>query len=750
VKSIPVVASTVAPYSRQALVLKLNGAIETMRFRVAKYGRAYDKRKVMSACEQFVNALNGCSGRTLQERWRTFESTVWKKWTAGENRPSPPNYWAWGPRVIVITRLVTPSWEWTKDVYLTNWVLRLPEADSLFREHDRLVRALDKVSWASGHSRHNAARSGLRLMLVRGYQELTEITDADLEQMPTDDRGADVLDAALCSLGVFHRTPQRGSSRKNRRGQKSVHELVEIADIPERFREVTALYLATYQTRISDVYVTRRHKVIALAHFWRFLAQRYPEVRRSAEVSPAQARSYIPCAIERAREVRRGRAADDATRITAHSRLVDVRTFFSDICTWATEPDSPFVAFAPRSVPLTRHDLVNIGFEKARKQQTARTTATVLDLEREMPNLRSHASRTWRESQTALKNAPSDSSAKAVEAAAFWDWALLELLLQSGLRIEEASELTALDILKRRLPDGSLYYMLHIKPSKFDRARVIPIGDGLGRVLAEILQHVKSFYGTTDVPFCNHWDHNERRPRPAGPYLLQGAKHPSPIGIQTIRGRLKAISVTIGVKRSDGTPLVVLPHDCRRVFASEHLNNNTPVHVIQALLGHATIDTVMVYAKLYPRNLVEEYRKAVRGLYNTFHGTDSLKNPTAEEWAAFERSCSMRDMGTHLCALPTGEHCPRGLVCLGCVHAQPKKSATPIFRRMLASHERALAVAKLSGEPAGQVAARELEVARIRGALQRAEELSAGVAAAIESAADLVSILPPQKSGKAS
>ena len=97
-KSIPVVASTVARYSRPALVVKLNGAIETMRFRVAKYGQAYDKRKAMSACEQFVNALDGCSGRTVQERWRTFESTVWKKWTAGENRPSPPNYWAWGPQ----------------------------------------------------------------------------------------------------------------------------------------------------------------------------------------------------------------------------------------------------------------------------------------------------------------------------------------------------------------------------------------------------------------------------------------------------------------------------------------------------------------------------------------------------------------------------------------------------------------------------------------------------------------------------
>ena len=89
-------------------------------------------------------------------------------------------------------------------------------------------------------------------------------------------------------------------------------------------------------------------------------------------------------------------------------------------------------------------------------------------------------------------------------------------------------------------------------------------------------------------------------------------------------------------------------------------------------------------------------------------------------------------MGTHLCALPTGEHCPRGLVCLGCTHAQLKKSAVPVFRRMLASHQRSLDAARDHSEPAGQIAARELELVRIRGALQRAEELGDDVAAAIE------------------
>jgi len=75
------------------------------------------------------------------------------------------------------------------------------------------------------------------------------------------------------------------------------------------------------------------------------------------------------------------------------------------------------------------------------------------------------------------------------------------------------------------------------------------------------------------------------------------------------------------------------------------------------------------------------------------------------------------------------------------VHAQPKKSAVPAFLRMLASPQRELAAAKVRGEPAGQLAARELEVIRITSALQRAEDLTDDVAAAIEAAAGPVADL---------
>jgi integrase len=545
----------------------------------------------------------------------------------------------------------------------------------------------------------------------------------------------DALDAVLCDAGVLDRSPQRGAQRRLRTGRLSPAGVLEGSAVPERFGEVHRLYLEAYQRRISDVYATTRHKHNSLEKLWAFLDTAHPEIQSTAQVRRAHMLAFVGQAIEQAATVQRRQPhlADGEVRLTAHQWLVNVRCFFADICSWAGEPDSPFASWAPPAVPLERHDLVGVGFEKARQRQTKRQAAAIFDLEREVPKLRALATRRWQDATTALQQAPDDPKARRDEVDRFWDWALLELLLQSGLRIEEACELTTLDILKRRQTDQRAYYLLHVKPSKFDRARVIPIGDGLGRVIAQIIRHVKAFYNTTEVPACDGWDSREKRAGPHAPYLLQGAGHPSQIAYGKIRSRLARLSRDAGATRADASPLILRPHDCRRVFASEHLNNNTPIHVIQALLGHAFPDTVMVYAKLYPNTLVEEYRKTVHAGYLDFHGPDSDRAPNAAEWAAFSESLELRDMGTHLCALPAGEHCSRGLVCLGCNSAQPKRSAVPIFRKMLTSHENALARAR-EREPAGQIAARELEVQRIAGALRRADALTDDVAAAIEPA----------------
>jgi integrase len=715
-------------FDADAVMADLERTVREWRFSAGETGR------MVCRCEEMVGVLADCAGVTVQDRWDDFETRLWPDWAAGRNRIGG-ELWRWGTWALILTRAVRPSWAVMATGRVAQWLGRLPDHDPLIVQAATLGAAVESLDWVSGRGRELAVSLGVKVLLVGGHYQLDAITDHDLAGIPATTKGQDALDAALCRLGILARTPKRGITRRRRVGRLSPAQLVAQSRIPDRFRPVTVLYLETYAARISDVYATLRHKETAIAHFWRYVDQHHPDVGGCADLTPGQARGFVTYAIERARLVRRGAARDDGDTTTAHAWLTDVRCFFADVCTWAAEPGSPFAGHAPAMVPLTRHDLVGVGFEQARRRSAARMAATVIDLEREMPNIRAFALRRWHDSEQALCERPDDAKLAAAEADAFWDWALLELLVLSGLRIEEACELTTLDILKRRQADGRTYYLLHVKPSKFDRARVIPIGDGLGHVLAEIIRHVKRFYGAPAVPACDHWDHHEGRARPRAPYLHQGHKHPSAFGITTIRTRLARLSRAAGARRADGTALVLRPHDCRRVFASEHLNNHTPPHVIQALLGHATIDTVMVYAKLYPAELVEGYRRALRGTYITAHGPDALRNPTAGEWAAFSASCSMRDMGTHLCALPAGEHCPKGLVCLGCVHAQPKKSAAPVFRRMLASHRRALTRAEEVGEPAGQIAARELEVQRIEHALRRAEELTHDVAAAIEAEA---------------
>ena len=140
----------------------------------------------------------------------------------------------------------------------------------------------------------------------------------------------------------------------------------------------------------------------------------------------------------------------------------------------------------------------------------------------------------------------------------------------------------------------------------------------------------------------------------------------------------------------------------------------------------------MIYAKLYPSWLIEEYRKTFRGLYNTHYGEDGLKNPTTEEWAAFAANCNLREHGNtslrpaHRRTLPQWADLPR---LHSCTTREERRSDLQADARQQSPTKPQHGTRT---ERAGQIASRELEIVRIKGAWQRAEELSDDVAAAIE------------------
>ena len=625
--------------------------------------------------------------------------------TAGRMPDAPAGWWA-TVRLLILTRALAASLPFLRRVRIRPLLAPLPAEHPLALADRRLRGATDEIGRISAQARQRAPDHTVRLMLARGYDRLEQITDEDLIEADWGTAArVDTIDALLCHLGVFGRTAVRGWSKTRRaRHQPTVAELVSRKGIAERFAPLTVCYLEHARSRLGYTHGTIKARVQNIARFWWFIEETYPEIDEPAKLRPEHGRAFLHASIEHSRTVRRGPGADgrEDDRLTVYATVGDVRVIFHDFCAWALEEDSPFAALAPSVPPLKHHDFQAVGFTGVRNRQEAKTHAHVLDLERELPGIRAHALNAWQNARAQLREDPAYTARLRDDTRAFWEWALLEMFVQSGLRIEEALELTALDVLKRSLPDGRAYYLLNVKPSKNGRARLPPIGDGLGRVLAEIVRHVRAFYRASAIPAVDACDFHENQLRSRAPYLLQGHGYPRTMSQTTVRDLLKRVSLAAGAKRADGSPLYFRPHDGRRVFASEHLNNNTPVHVIAALLGHASLDTVMVYAKLYPTTLLEEYRKAVRGSFLAAHGPEALRNPTAADWQEFSRSCGMRDMGTHLCALPTGDHCSRGLVCLGCNHAQPKKSAAPTFRRMLVSHRRELSRAHTRGDRPGR------------------------------------------------
>jgi hypothetical protein len=62
---------------------------------------------------------------------------------------------------------------------------------------------------------------------------------------------------------------------------------------------------------------------------------------------------------------------------------------------------------------------------------------------------------------------------------------------------------------------------------------------------------IRSGLNSESVPVCDHWDLLEKRPRHPAPYLIQDVRHPSTAGIQTIRSRIREISIAAGARRSD-------------------------------------------------------------------------------------------------------------------------------------------------------------------------------------------------------
>ncbi|MEF3694798.1 MAG: site-specific tyrosine recombinase/integron integrase [Candidatus Cloacimonadota bacterium] len=154
---------------------------------------------------------------------------------------------------------------------------------------------------------------------------------------------------------------------------------------------------------------------------------------------------------------------------------------------------------------------------------------------------------------------------------------MLELLYACGLRISE--------LLGLRTHDLNLSEMVILVLGKGSKQRFVPFPDAVAELLERYLRQTRPAiikFANTDILFPNS----------------RGGQM-SRMGFWKI---LRAACLKAGIKQQ------ITPHTFRHSFATHLLEAGVNLRIVQALLGHASLDTTQIYTHLDMRYLINTHK----------------------------------------------------------------------------------------------------------------------------------------------
>jgi integrase len=252
------------------------------------------------------------------------------------------------------------------------------------------------------------------------------------------------------------------------------------------------------------------------------------------------------------------------------------------------------------------------------------------------------------------------------EDTAFWQWAIIETFRHTGIRIEELLELTQLSIRQYKRPNGEVVALLVIAPSKADRERVIPVSAELFHVLACIIRRLTGG-GRSTVPLVTRYDTHERVISEPQPFLFQrriGQRNEvmTPGAVGTMLGRVCA---RLAEQDPRFTDVKFAPHDFRRLFATDLVNNGLPIHIGAALLGHLNVETTRGYVAVFNEDVVCHYQTHL-ARRRQMRPQEEYRPVTEEEWREFEEHFDKRKLELGSCGRPYATPCTHEHACIRC------------------------------------------------------------------------------------
>jgi integrase len=547
-------------------------------------------------------------------------------------------------------------------------------------------------------------------------------------------------------------------------GQLTVEQMVDRYDLACRpVRDLLVDYLRERQPGIDYNTLTSLATALAL-WFWKDLEVHHPGIS-SLRLPPDIAAAWKQRI--RVKPARASGGHGGATGITEERKgaadvLITVRAFYLDLSQWALDDPArwgPWAVPCPVRAGDVQHKKM-VSRRKARMDQRTRERLPVL------PALAAAVDRARRDSAARLQAARSARPGEPFTAGgqtlrraqvrrlsprtwaedpqtgkrrdltreednAFWAWAAVEVLRMTGIRVEEATELSHHSLVQYRLPaTGELVPLLSVAPSKTDEERLLVIAPELADVLSAVICRIRNPDGS--VPLVVAYDHHEKTWNPPMPLLFQrrvGLEN-RPIPISGIRDRLEGALTAAGITGIDGKPLDFAPHDFRRIFATEAIMNGMPPHIAQLILGHRDINTTMGYKAVYPEEAINGHRAFI-ARRRQLRPSEEYRTPTDEEWEEFLGHFERRKLALGDCGRAYGSSCIHEHSCVRC----PLLRIDPAQRHRLQEIRDSLAarIAEAGREGwTGEAEGLNVSLAAAEAKLAQADGLTARRAAAID------------------
>lgn len=725
------------------------------------------RQPIVRGTRAMLGVLAQYSGQTWEQRWlASGYDAAPRTWFEHD---ALPHYDHWSPTISAVNallqaRVLRPSYSWLLDSQKRVALRKFLDRDG-GPDLDRL-RGLPAYRDAVPKYQDDAEKALARVMIRTGKDIAQLCGDdllfyADVVRTSGRQRREHLIWELLVALGPLAEEAPTLRATWSARGNTRQHSTATLVDrygIPASgVRNLLVDYLEEIKPGMDYSSLEGLAYRLIRLFWWEIL-----------QINPDQANLALSAEVVTAWRERLALTLDGRPRREVHSILFAIRGMYRDLAEWShDDPVRWGVWVAPCPVPreLSRAAAKQKRRQKASMQDRTRMltpllpallaaatahkdrTATFLqraldcthDQEfvvegytflRYCPPLRRDGdarARTWvhlapgQQRPPWIRGSAPRIDVTALEAEGFWGYAIVETLRHTGIRIEELLELTQLSLRHYTASTtATLVPLLHIVPSKTDCERLIPMTPELVGVLLEVLRRAKA--GKDHVPLSIAYDTNDKVHSEPFPHLFArplGIRH-EVLGRHYVRRILIHLAGVAGLTDA-GQQVHFTPHDFRRLFATDAVNNGLPLHIAAALLGHLNLDTTRGYTAVFPEHLIIAHQAFIERR-RQLRPYEEAKVADDDEWADFEEHFLLRRVALGECHRPYGTACVHEHACTRCRFLRVDPAQLGRINEMTENAEQRLAEAK-DRAWLGEVAALEESIKHLRTRQSQAQQL---------------------------